>query len=563
MEDPPLTSKEAPKQNGVPKIFVVDALLELTLAVPSIQAFDARLAACECIKAYFYNHHPIRQYFLGRAIDVYSLGEDEGANVLSTLLNPVVTGRSTDPYRIWFASVIMLHLLYEDSDVKSHAMKVSEGDADSGEEVVTCIQSLTGNLIRGMQKGEDERVSIAYLMLLCGWLYEDPDAVNDFLGEGSSFQSLVQAVTQGQIESTIVQGLCAVLLGIIYEFSTKDSPVPRATLHPILASRMGREQYIDKITRLREQPLLRDFEVIPQGLDSRHGSGLPEVFFDKTFVDFLKDNSSRLIRAIDRDPGMEVPVIANGIQKGISRELVDSLRTQLDDKNQSLQKAEGDLLTLERKLGQEQADNRRAKETAALESARTRTINESLQKHHDEEVQELRKEHDRNIDTVQRQHRVAMTTVEGQLEQLRKEADEHAAKMQARHGEEISDLRLSIQNLELTLEKTNRDHLQDLTTAHEDHTSKTSILEGRLKRAEERADEAEHLLKRAEERVKLVDAKALQSSKALEEKEEARNTVQTELDDLLMVLGDIEEKRARDKVCLGNWPFSTTILTCS
>jgi hypothetical protein len=483
--------------------------------------------------------------------------------VLSTLLNPTATGRSSDPYRVWFASVILLHLLYEDADVKSVAMGVSEGDAASGEEVVTCIQSLAGNLLSGMQRGENERVSIAYLMLLCGWLYEDPDAVNDFLGEGSSFQSLVQAVTQGQTESTIVQGLCAVLLGIIYEFSTKDSPVPRVTLHPILASRMGREQYIDKITKLREHPLLRDFEVIPQGLESRQGSGLPEVFFDKAFVDFLKDNSSRLIRAIDRDPGMEVPVIANGIQKGISRELVDSLRTQLDDKNQSLQKAEGDLLTLERKLGQEQADHRRAKETAAMESARIKTVNESLQNKHDDELQDLKKENDRNIDSIQRQHRVAVTTVEGQLEQLRKDADEHAAKMQARHGEEITDLRSSIQNLELTLEKTNRDHLQDLTTAHEDHTTKCSLLEGRLRRAEERADEAGQLLKRAEERAKVTDTKLLQSSKALEEKEGARSTVQTELDDLLMVLGDIEEKRAKDKVCSCHPKLSILILTCS
>jgi hypothetical protein len=114
--------------------------------------------------------------------------------------------------------------------------------------------------------------------------------------------------------------------------------------------------------------------------------GLPEVFFDKSFVDFVKDNFSRLLRAIDRDPGMEIPVVANGIQKGISREMVDSLRSQLEEKEKALQKAEEELLSLSRKLGQEQADHRRANETASVELARIKQVNDALQRHHEEDV---------------------------------------------------------------------------------------------------------------------------------------------------------------------------------
>ena len=183
-----------------------------------------------------------------------------------------------------------------------------------------------------------------------------------------------------------IQGLCATLLGIVYEFSTKDSPVPRATIHPILASRMGRDQYIERLTRLRAHPLLRDFEVLPQRLSSAPAGGLPEVFFDKSFVDFFKDNFSRLIRTIDRDPGMEVPVVANGVQKGISREMVDSLRSQLEEKSKTLLKAEEELLSLGRQLGQEQADNRRSRETATVEISRIKNVNEALQRHHEDEL---------------------------------------------------------------------------------------------------------------------------------------------------------------------------------
>lgn len=386
LDEPADDGHENRQQNGIPQVYVIDGLLDLTLSVPLLGAFDCRLAACECIKAYFYNHPVIRKHFLRRAIDGHNAGADETANVLTTLLQPLDVQASGDPYRYWFAAVILFHLLYEDANAKALAMKVTEGDAAEGEEVVTCIQTITGNLIIGIQKNIDERVLIAYLMLLCGWLFEDPDAVNDFLGEGSNLQSLVAAAMGTVGDGTIVQGVCALLLGIIYEFSTKDSPVPRATIHPIIMGQMGRERYTDKIAKLRSHTLLRDFEVLPQKLSSAVASGLPKVYFDTTFVDFVKDNCSRLLRAIDRDPGMEIPVITNGVQKGISREMVDSLRSQLAEKSNALQKAEEDLVSLGRQLGQEQADHRKAKEMAAVELTRIKHVNEALQRHHEEDM---------------------------------------------------------------------------------------------------------------------------------------------------------------------------------
>ena len=387
LDEPPVEGNDTPQQNGyIPKVYVIDGLLDLTLSVSALPVFDSRMAACECIKAYFFNHAAIRKHFLRRAIEGHTSGEDETANVLTTVLQPLDGHVQGDPYRYWFAAVILFHLIFEDSVAKNLAMSVAEGDASNGEEVVTCIQTITANLISGVQRSVDERILVAYLMLLCGWLFEDPDAVNDFLGEGSNVQSLVQAVLRSSGDTTIVQGLCALLLGIVYEFSTKDSPVPRATIHTILASRMGRDQYIDRLTKLRGCPLLRDFEVLSQKLSSGQAGGLPEVFFDKLFVDFLKDNFSRLLRAIDRDPGMEIPVIANGVQKGISREMVDSLRSQLEEKEKALQKAEEDLLSLGRQLGQEQADHRRAKETTTIEFSKIKNVNMALQKHHEEEI---------------------------------------------------------------------------------------------------------------------------------------------------------------------------------
>jgi len=253
------------------------------------------------------------------------------------------------------------------------------------------------------------------------------------------------------------------------------------------------------------------------------------VFYDRTFVDFVKDNFSRFLRAVDRDPGMEVPVISNGVPKGISREMVDSLRSQLEEKDKTLQKAEQDFLSLERQLGQEQADHRRAKETAAVELSRIKNVTESLQKSHDEEIRKQQAEHARIVQDHQRQ-----------LDHVQKTADANADRSRRRMEAEISNLQSDISKLETSLAKANKNHVQDLQTAHEEYTINLKEQTKRLKLAEEKAVEFE--TKSNALNARLVNAEAL-----LVEKENERKATQSELDDLLMVFGDLEDKTQRYK----------------
>lgn len=372
--------------NGISNVYVIDGLLDLALSVEDLQTFDLRRSACECLKAYFYRHPEVRSHFLRRAIEGHKSGADETANVLTTLLSPPTEVASGDPYRYWFAAVLMLHLIYDNPATKALAMEVTEGDEASGEEVVTGIQTITAHLLGSLARGDDSRITIGSLMLLLCWLFEDLDAVNDFLGEGSNVQGLVQGAVQNPHGDPIVQGLCVMLLGVVYEFSTKDSPIPRSTLQTILTSGMGRDRYIEKLSKVRSHPFMRDYEVMPQKLDVSTGQKLPDVFFDATFVDFFKDNYSRILRAIDREPGLEISVVTNGVQKGISREMVDTLRVQVEEKERALQGVQAELSSLHRQLGQEQADHRRTKESADLEASRVRNVNEGLQRHHEEEI---------------------------------------------------------------------------------------------------------------------------------------------------------------------------------
>lgn len=369
--------------NGTAAVYAIDGLLDLTLGLHASSEFNLRLGACECLKAYFFAHSDIRLHFLSRAIEGHGSGGHEISNVLTALLHPSPELSASDPYGMWFATVIMFHLLYDNPMAKSNTMAVSEGDVDSGEEVVTSIQTITSHLISGLARGDDARILVGYLMLLVGWLFEDLEAVDDFLGEASHIQGLIQTIVQPAGADELVQGLCAMLLGVVYEFSTKDSPIPRATLHPLLASRMGRDKYLEKLARLRSHPFMRDYEVIPQRLDPSGREKLADVYFDGTFVEFFKDNYSRVVRAIDRDPDVEIPVVVNGTEKGVSRELVDSLRGEIQEKRQVIQEMHGTLEAIKVQLNQERETRKYSSDAASAEIFKMKEDIETLRKAHE------------------------------------------------------------------------------------------------------------------------------------------------------------------------------------
>lgn len=493
-------SEQGTKANGHAKVYVIDGLLDLTLSISDLGAFDVRFAACECLKAYFSDHAEVRAHFLSRAIDGYRSGSQETTNVLTVLLNPSAVLSASDPYRLWFAAVIAFHLLYDNPTAKLKAAELTEGDAESGEEVVTSIQTITAHLVAGLRRDDDPRILVGYLMLLLGWLYEDIDAVNDFLNEGSNVQSLIHAILQPIVSGgDIVQGLCTMLLGLAYEFSTKDSPIPRATLHQILLKRLERDRYIDRLSKLRSHPLIRDFEVIPQKGDAVEQGLLPEVFFDAVFVDFFKDNFSRISRGIDREPGLEISVITNGIQKGVSRELVDSLRDEVKEKDKALEESKVAMASLEQRLGQEQADHRRSKESVAQESSKAQEANAAKQREHEAELRKL-----------QTQQAAKDAAFEKQTEQLRgqmnaKEADfrKQLAAKDAAFEKQAEQLKSQIAAKEADHKKQLADKASEADKAaarlQEQIKAKESELEERLKQAKKNAEsEAERLQRRTD-----------------------------------------------------------------
>ncbi|SNX84002.1 related to transport protein USO1 [Melanopsichium pennsylvanicum] len=111
------------------------------------------------------------------------------------------------------------------------------------------------------------RIMVGYLVLLSVWLHESPLSVRDFLSESATLQAVVQPVAQSSGVDPLIQGLAAFLLGVAYEFDTDPgkAAVTRATMHPILQSRIGADQFAVRINRVGDD--VRFIEVTPDVLE--------------------------------------------------------------------------------------------------------------------------------------------------------------------------------------------------------------------------------------------------------------------------------------------------------
>ena len=194
------------------------------MALSSVQpyTYEQRLAACQCIQGFIFNNSEGREGLLAKLIQAYM--DEKPDNLLYYLLNLTDTSQK-DPYRIWFACIVLLHLLKGSTTAKQMLRQISLGDTSSGEEAVSVLQQLNANISTCLINSSDARIAVGYLMLLCIWLHEDALSVKDFLEESSGIQVLIGTVAQAQ-ERIFVPGLAAVLLGICVEFNSNTSSLP-------------------------------------------------------------------------------------------------------------------------------------------------------------------------------------------------------------------------------------------------------------------------------------------------------------------------------------------------
>jgi predicted nucleic acid-binding Zn-ribbon protein len=616
----PVTAETPTPVNGVatksqPKImYVIEALLNLVLSASASRTLDLRSAACSLIKAYFHGHDRIKLHFLQRAIAGYTDGEEEDINILSTLLNGPQLGPATpDPPRFAFASDITCQLLFNLQDAKSMLMSVSEGDADKGEDVITAIQTLSGHLLSSLQNDLDPQLSISYLNLLITFLFDEPAAVNDCLAEGSSLMgvlidnALLTANSQVAADpiKSLLPGLSAILLGTIYEFSTKDSPIPRRTLHPLLTSKLGRQKYFDALMQFRQNPIIRDSEFLAPEIEGA------TILFDDEFIDWFKDEYGRLKRVIDREPGIEV---VRPSDVGVDRDVLDDLREKIKARDEKLQQKEQDDLAAKQKSDQAEAEYRHqlqslqsSQRSIEAEVERIKRINEALQRDHDVELhrvsgelrsqlaqfqlesrnnlQTLRDQHKQELERMKGQHGATVASerslwedkarkaseqatrdqraaVETAAEEHRKAIEQSAEEQRMRteqvaseHRKALDDLNAAVQQKDKTIsehETAISDHARSEKILKQEHSATTATLEKiRTEFESSKSDKAKlekelETTKTLQKDLQQVNTKAMARVKALEEEAKARETkIQTLTSEVASLQSEVDSKQQK------------------
>ncbi|KAF2215713.1 hypothetical protein CERZMDRAFT_56434 [Cercospora zeae-maydis SCOH1-5] len=501
--------------------YIIEALLSTALddrdADPALRA-----AACGLIQAYLSGHDRVKAHFLQRAINGHAEGETT-ANVLHTLLHPP----EGDETAVVHASWIVQGLIGEELDAKTMFISISEGNEEEGEDVVSIVQALGSHLHAALQTPIDTRTAAAYASLLSTLLWDFAPGVDDLLAEGSSLlQSLVGVVKTP--EDPIVAGLAAVLLGVVYEFSTKDSPIPRRTLAPLVQQKLGRTKYLDALLQLRRVPAIRDFD-LDQETDEGGDGMLSHVFVDLFTVEY-----TRLRRAIDKDPGVEV-LPASAAEAGVDRDVLDELRKQAQAAKDALAVAQQEAIDATEKAEQDRMTISKELQTASSEAERLRKINQAMQQNHESELEKIRQQQEQEKNTIQTRHQHALNNAKQESER----------NLQASLREREAASAQKIQELERRIAELGNEHRKEASghaNAKQQLESTTGKLNELIKRERDLSRELDGLrqqqaawenkLRLAQEHTKLTEAKLTEARHAVESRDEEIGRLKAEAEEL-------------------------------
>ncbi|ORX35648.1 p115 like vesicle tethering protein [Kockovaella imperatae] len=464
--------------------------------------------------------------------------QSAGAIILSGLLDlPSSPDAPFDPYRPLFASLLLSHLVRNSEHAKKIAREVDPSVSDSAleddEDKTGLVQLVVGNLMmaareqteavnraarEGKPSDEEEwtRVMVGYLVLLCTWLWDSPKTVKEFLSESANLQVLIQPITQTTGIDPLVQGLCAFLLGVCYEFNREPGEITRGTLHPILHSRIGPDQFVSRMARLREDPRFRavqpeSFEQDPTQLDPVEDLDDLELWFDWAFVDFWKNHYYTIQRSIAIDPdAVRGPTTASddGETAAIIMTLRQKLKAQTDE-----------VVQLQAKLAALANEHRKEKETLVAEveslSEQVATLSTSLQ----------------TADSSRSTHTAELDKLRGELETERQKVSTSEA-----NSADHANTRAELEKAQTRVEELEKSHAEDKSSWEERH-AETEAGSSSLKKENDQLKSHSDALSK-----QLSDLET-----QLAEEKTKREDGEKEHEDLLVLLEELSQKRRKDK----------------
>ncbi|CAI9561020.1 unnamed protein product [Staurois parvus] len=274
-------SVNAPSNPPRPAIVVL-----LMSMVNERQPFVLRCAVLYCFQCFLYKNQKgqaeIVATLLPSTIDATSLSA--GQLLCGGLF-------STDSLSNWCAAVALAHALLENSTQKEQLLRVQLATS-IGNPPVSLLQQCTNIL----SQGSKVQTRVGLLMLLCTWLSSCPIAVTHFLHNAANVPFLTAQISEnlGE-EEQLVQGLCALLLGICIYYN--DSSLENNTkekLKQLIEKRIGKEIFIEKLSFINKHEYYSKAAQKPQPIFSSPD----HMMFDHEFTKLVKDLEAVIIKAI-------------------------------------------------------------------------------------------------------------------------------------------------------------------------------------------------------------------------------------------------------------------------
>ncbi|RKO90358.1 p115 like vesicle tethering protein [Blyttiomyces helicus] len=296
------TAIKPPPMSGRFPVAAIMALIQQALLTP--EEYAVRGAATYAFQCYLHNNEDGQLALISTLVppppdNPNNQGLDKPESAGGLLVSSILGWDTTrkDPFRCWFACVMLSHALRRNPECKLLALSTK---FDEGEDEISLLDKCMYALLYAHREGADVRVKLALMSLVCTWLYDCPEAVKRFLEEGSSVQFLIEQINQSSGVDPLVQGVAAYLLGIVYEYNDDtDAVFSRTSLQSLVTSRIGVDVYVSRIERLREAKEFNSaYSMIFKKDVTSDSLGIPEVFFDYSFVEHLKSTHESIVRSI-------------------------------------------------------------------------------------------------------------------------------------------------------------------------------------------------------------------------------------------------------------------------
>uniref|UniRef100_H0WFV5 General vesicular transport factor p115 n=1 Tax=Otolemur garnettii TaxID=30611 RepID=H0WFV5_OTOGA len=252
------------------------------------QPFVLRCAVLYCFQCFLYKNQKgqgeIVSTLLPSTIDATGNSVSAGQLLCGGLF-------STDSLSNWCAAVALAHALQENATQKEQLLRVQLATS-IGNPPVSLLQQCTNIL----SQGSKIQTRVGLLMLLCTWLSSCPIAVTHFLHNSANVPFLTGQIAEnlGE-EEQLVQGLCALLLGISIYFNDNSlESCMKEKLKQLIEKRIGKENFIEKLGFISKHELYSRASQKPQP-----NFPSPEyMIFDHEFTKLVKELEGVITKAI-------------------------------------------------------------------------------------------------------------------------------------------------------------------------------------------------------------------------------------------------------------------------